>query len=68
MSWWIICPDGKSRHLPYHNEGDAEADAATYGTRNWCWFANRSAEEHNGCPGGVHTVTPGGPIATGGVS
>lgn len=23
----VVCPDGRIRHMPYHNEGDARCDA-----------------------------------------
>jgi hypothetical protein len=34
--WEIICPDGKSRHLPYRNLGDAECDARVISGEHGC--------------------------------
>ncbi len=62
--WEVICPDGLSRHYPYHNYGDAESH--TRRASDPGWFARRgcrlapkaSARELSmpPCPGGRHLV------------
>lgn len=27
MGWEVVCPDGRMRHYPFHNEGDAASEA-----------------------------------------
>ena len=57
--WEVVCPDGRVRHPPYHNHGDAEADAAIY-TRVGCIGRSkrpsRLAARQPPCPEGAHTV------------
>ena len=57
LGWTVRCPDGKLRHYPYHNEGDARFDAKHIsGEKEKCWkFTDR---EDKSCPGGEHTVEP----------
>lgn len=59
--WEIVCPDGRVRRLPYHNEGDASCDAATLGERG----CGRPREKETWidahqprCPEGEHTIRP----------
>lgn len=61
--WKIVCPDGKERHYPYNNRGDAEFDAKTYSSTmvtesGGCAIDDRNREQHGECPGGEHAVEP----------
>lgn len=56
----IVCPDGRVRHYPYHNEGDAESDARTYTRKQHCRV---EPDDPRGwgdppCPQGEHTTRP----------
>lgn len=52
--WKIVCPDGKERHYPYGNHGDAMFDASAM-DRGECF----DEETGDVCPkGGPHTVEP----------
>jgi len=51
----VVCPDGKVRVHPYHNEGDAECDAEVYEERG---CVRDPIGEHPLCPGGRHRVRP----------
>ncbi len=51
-----MCPDGKLRHLPYHNERDAKSDAVFIDEAG-CHDPNTGAKSD--CPGGgPHKVEP----------
>jgi hypothetical protein len=53
----IVCPDGKTRHLPYANLDDAMFDARLCDTE--CAFPGAFDGHGNGeCPGGLHVVRP----------
>lgn len=52
--WEIVCPDGKVRHYPYHNEGDAECDAAVF-TESVCDDLDAVFAALGPCPNGTHT-------------
>ena len=55
----VVCPDGKVRHFPYHNQGDALCDARTYsrkGCRAWGGEPSPLEEQLPPCPEGGHTV------------
>jgi hypothetical protein len=67
----VVCPDGRVRHMPYHNLGDAESTARVAsryavgelahdvraGCR--CWpEPSRLELSHPPCDGGPHTVRP----------
>lgn len=63
----IVCPDGRVRHYPYHNKGDAlstartVSDPAWHGERGACRIAPNPSpleESQPPCPGGKHTVRP----------
>lgn len=66
--WEIVCPDGRVRHLPYINLGDAESDATSIdrktsvkGAELACrMYPNPGSLErkHGPCPGGKHEVRP----------
>lgn len=64
--WEIVCPDGRLRHYPYHNRGDAEADARAlsdpkrFAARGCRLGPGSSARERSQppCPGGLHVVRP----------
>lgn len=55
--WEIVCPDGRVRYPPYHNEGDARCDAAEC-TEGGCRRAvlGRLARAQSPCPEGQHDV------------
>ncbi len=53
----IKCPDGKFRHYPYHNEGDAEFDAKHY-TKGGKPCPDPNNGQPSNCPGGLHVVEP----------
>lgn len=57
IGWVIVCPDGKERHYPYINHGDAECDAGAY-TRRRCCKPGTNVPERSECPQGEHTVEP----------
>jgi hypothetical protein len=64
--WKVICPDGRGRHLPYHNLGDARSHARFASRPDWfakrgCRLApktGRLEQSQPPCPGGEHTVRP----------
>ncbi len=67
-SWEVVCPDGRVRHYPYHNLGDAESTARIasksgvapgerVGCRMWPEPSPLEAAQPP-CPGGSHTVRP----------
>lgn len=51
----LVCPDGKVRVHPYHNEGDAECDAQTLSERG---CVPDPIGHYPLCPGGHHRVRP----------
>lgn len=60
----IICPDGKYRHYPYGNYGDAIFDAK-YCSKNGCTLSDKQKKYHANtiaihglCPEGEHIVEP----------
>lgn len=54
----VICPDGKARHYPYFNEGDANFEAEHI-IKNGCSSLNDPVRTiKTVCPGGTHTVRP----------
>jgi len=69
--WEVVCPDGRVRHNPYHNLGDAESTAEI---ASRFAFGELGPEERAGCrmwpepsrvelasppcSGGLHTVRP----------
>ena len=56
----IVCPDGRVRHYPYHNKGDADADAKHASTKGCSFFKNKSRLETSQppCPSGKHKTRP----------
>ena len=62
--WEVVCPDGRVRHLPYHNLGDARSHARFASRPDWfakrgCRLASRPGELERAqppCPGGEHSV------------
>lgn len=54
----VVCPDGRVRHYPYHNEGDAQCDAEVFTERKCQLYPEPSPLEleQTPCPEGVHTV------------
>ncbi len=50
--WIVVCPDGKRRHYPHLNLGDAEHDARAFG-RKGC---DDALGREGPCPQGIHTV------------
>ena len=57
--WEIVCPDGRVRHYPYINFGDAECDAEVCERRCQMYPKRGSLErKHGACPGGKHEVRP----------
>lgn len=54
----IVCPDGRVRHFPFHNEGDAASDARHYSRELDCKTGPRSPAEWRRppCPQGRHSV------------
>ncbi len=53
----IVCPDGRVRHYPYHNEGDADCDARVHSERVCRTFHDDPPEWNDPpCPQGNHTV------------
>ncbi len=56
--WEVVCPDGRVRDYPYHNEGDAESMARAM-TKRQCriWKEADPIElSQPPCPEGKHTV------------
>jgi hypothetical protein len=64
--WEVVCPDGRVRHLPYHNLGDARSHARFASRPDWfakrgCRLApnpGRLEQSQPPCSGGEHTVRP----------
>ena len=54
----IVCPDGQTRHYPYHNLGDAECDAGSYTARGCARWKKGVRSLIAECPQGEHTVRP----------
>lgn len=49
----VVCPDGRVRLYPYHNEGDAKCDAEAV-TERGC--VSDPIGKQPSCPGGLHVV------------
>jgi len=66
MNWEIVCPDGRVRHLPYVNRGDAEADAELCDERRCRLYAEPEPLELAAppCQGAPHRVRPRAPERT----
>ena len=61
IGWEIACPDGRIRHFPYHNEGDALCDAEVYserGCRAGGGAPTALEQRYPACPEGEHVVRP----------
>lgn len=59
--WEVVCPDGKVRHFPYHNYGDATCDAEVYSSKGCRGNSLRPSvlqRREGPCPEGIHTVRP----------
>lgn len=59
--WEVVCPDGKVRHFPYHNQGDAACDADVYSSRGCRGNFRRPnvlQRRQEPCPEGRHRVRP----------
>jgi hypothetical protein len=62
--WEVVCPDGRVRHLPYHNLGDARSHARFASRPDWfakrgCRLApktGRLEQSQPPCLGGEHSV------------
>ena len=56
--WEIVCPDGKVRHYPFHDEDDAKAEAMLASSQRCrLWSAPSDLETSQPpCPEGEHTV------------
>jgi hypothetical protein len=62
--WEVVCPDGRVRHFPYHNLGDAKSHARHASDADWfakrgCRLApkpSRLERSQPACCGGRHTV------------
>lgn len=58
----VVCPDGKVRHFPYHNEGDAMCDAEVFDHAGRCAFEVDTPDHfrvHGPCSSGpTHRVQP----------
>lgn len=54
----VVCPDGRVRHYPFHNRGDAESTARLAGKRRCRLWPDPSPLELSQppCPEGEHTV------------
>lgn len=50
QGWKIVCPDGRERHCPYFNHGDALFDAGV--------FSNPGHPNRCECGGDKHEVEP----------
>ena len=62
--WEIVCPDGRVRHLPYRNRGDADVDAELCEERH-CQIYDGPLDVGAGpCPGGPHRVRLSGSAST----
>ena len=58
MGWEAVCPDGRVRHYPFHNEDDAEA-AAERATARGCRPSPKPSDlvrSQPPCCGGIHVV------------
>lgn len=55
--WEVVCPDGKVRGYPFHNEGDAESWARLKTERQCLLYPKPSPHdlEEPRCPEGHHT-------------
>jgi len=59
LGWRIVCPDGRVRHAPYHNEGDARCDARHDTKHGHKFYEDNPPEWYDpSCSGGAHTVEP----------
>lgn len=59
--WEVVCPDGRVRHYPYHNQDDAQCDADGYseeGCQGHYRHPNPLQLQNPPCPEGPHTVRP----------
>jgi hypothetical protein len=64
--WEVVCPDGRVRHLPYHNRGDAQSHARFASRSDWfakrgCRLAPKPGQLERSqppCSGGAHAVRP----------
>lgn len=64
--WEVVCPDGRVRHLPYHNLGDAQSHARFASRSDWfakrgCRLAPKPGQLERSqppCSGGAHAVRP----------
>lgn len=62
--WEIVCPDGRVRHFPYHNLGDAKSHARfasdpVHFAKRGCRLAPKPSRLELGqppCCGGKHAV------------
>lgn len=62
----VVCPDGRVRTYPYHNQGDAESHVKI--VNDPAWFAERACRlapnpskyelSKGPCPGGQHVARP----------
>ena len=57
--WEVVCPDGRVRHYPFHNEGDARGEAR-HATSRRCHSPKLDLSEielaQPPCPEGTHVV------------
>lgn len=58
FTWEIVCPDGRVRHLPYANKGDADCDAEVCDERGCQLYPEPTDLERRlpPCEGKAHTV------------
>lgn len=58
--WEVVCPDGRVRHYPFHNFGDAESMARLAKERRCRLYPEPSPIELSQppCPEGEHVVRP----------
>ena len=56
--WEVVCPDGRVRHYPFHNHGDAESTAQLATQRRCRLWPEPSDLETSQlpCPEGKHEV------------
>lgn len=56
----VVCPDGRVRRYPYHNEGDATCDAEVMSEdpRCRCIPGEKFVLAYGECPQGLHAVRP----------
>lgn len=57
----VVCPDGRVRHYPYHNKGDADCDCGLMNEQQKCSFypkPGRLERSQPPCPLGEHFVRP----------